>query len=98
MKFDLYGVISLKHYSTGKYVAPFGYSILILIQPVFVLTPYCREAATTNFIVFGLTIRKLEPTSYRSLVEHMITITPPMPSRMYFKLILSATVVFNKHQ
>jgi hypothetical protein len=43
----------IKHY--GKLFAPFVHIILILIQPVFALSPYCcmfsGEAINTNFIV-----------------------------------------------
>jgi hypothetical protein len=39
-------------------------------QPVFALSPYCYvlsgEAINTNFIVFGLTRSRLEPTIYRT--------------------------------
>jgi hypothetical protein len=49
--------------------------LLILSQPVFALSPYCcvlnGEATNTNFIVFGLTRPRLEPTIYRSRGEHV---------------------------
>ena len=43
-------------------------------QPVFALSPSCcvlsREATNTNFIVFGLTWPRLEPTIYCTRGEH----------------------------
>jgi hypothetical protein len=64
--------------SLGRHVAPLGHIILILSQPVFALTPYCcvlsGEAANTNFIVFGLTRTRLEPTIYRTRGKHTVVI------------------------
>jgi hypothetical protein len=49
---DLYSACSQKQQSTGSHFAPFGDIILIPSQKVFALS---GEAASTNFIVFGLT-------------------------------------------
>jgi hypothetical protein len=69
--------IVLAHCNNSLQVVPLGHIILILIQPVFALSPYCcvciGDAPNTNFIVIGLTRLGLEPTIYRKL-----TITPPM--------------------
>jgi len=55
---DLYCSSSLKQQSAGRRVSPLRHIILILSQPVFILTAECcmlrREAANTNVIVFGL--------------------------------------------
>ena len=60
--------------SAGRHIAPLGHIILIPSQPVFALTPYCcvlnEEAKNTNFIVFGLSQPRLEPTIYRTRCEH----------------------------
>ena len=49
----------LKQQSTGGHVLHSQHIILILSQPVFVLTLYCcdrsRESTNINVIVFGLT-------------------------------------------
>jgi hypothetical protein len=46
----------------------------ILSQPVFALYSLCcilsREAATANFVVFGLTRLELEPAIYHTCGEH----------------------------
>jgi hypothetical protein len=64
----------MKQYSVGGQVAPLGHIILILRQPVFVLTPLScvrREvAAYTNLIIFGFTRTRLEPTIYHTRGEH----------------------------
>jgi hypothetical protein len=53
---------------------PIGHSILILIQPVFALSPKScvssEEATNTNFIVFGLTRPGPKPTNYCTRDEH----------------------------
>ena len=71
---DLYSASSLKQWSVDRHVTPLGHIILIPNQPVFALSPYCRvlygEATNTNFIVFGLSRSRLEPTIYRTRCEH----------------------------
>jgi hypothetical protein len=51
-----------------------GHIILIPIQPVFALSPYCYvlsgEATKTNFIVFDLTQSGLEATIYHTRGGH----------------------------
>ena len=58
-KLDFYSASSLKQQSVGRHVAPFGHIILILSQPIFVITPQCcmfiGAATNTYFIIFGLT-------------------------------------------
>jgi hypothetical protein len=60
--------------STDIHVAPLWFIILIPIQPVFALTPYCcvlsAEAANTNLTVYGLTRRGLPLTVYSTRGEH----------------------------
>jgi hypothetical protein len=74
---DHYSAISLKQQSGDRYVAPLGHIILIPTQPVLALSAYCcmlrGEATNTNFIVFGLTISRLEPTAYHTRGEHYTT-------------------------
>ena len=66
---DFYSASSLKQQSAGRHVAPLWHIILIPSQPVFALS-LSRAATNTNFIVFGLTWRDLEPTIYRTRGEH----------------------------
>jgi len=65
---NLYSGGSLRQQSIGRHVAPLRHMILVLILPVFTLTPYgcmlSREAGNTNFIIFGLTQLGLEPMIY----------------------------------
>jgi len=44
---------SLKQESAGRHITTLEHVIPILSQPVFVLTPWCRQAANTNFVVFN---------------------------------------------
>ena len=62
---DLNSAISLKQQSVGKYAAPLQQIILILSQPVWILSG--EEASNTNFIVFGLTKQWIEPTIYQPI-------------------------------
>ena len=66
---DLYSASSLKQQSVDKHVASLRQIILILGQPVFVLTPKCW--------CFGLTRPGLEPTICPTQDEQL-TITPQM--------------------
>ena len=61
---DFYSVNSLKQQSVGRHVAVLGHIILIQSQPV------CSFSLITNFIVFGFTWSRLEPTIYRTWGEH----------------------------
>jgi hypothetical protein len=58
--------------------------ILILSQPVSVLSPLCCvlswETTSTNFIVFCLTLLELDPW-FNTFETSMLTITPPMLSK-----------------
>ena len=71
---DFYSASSFKQQSADRHVASLGHIILIPIQPVFALSPYCcvlsGEETNTNFIVSGLTRTELEPTIYRTRREH----------------------------
>jgi len=62
---DFYSDSSLKQQLVGRDVIPLGH-ILIPSQPFFDLIPWCcmlnKEAANTNYIIFGLTRLGLEPT------------------------------------
>jgi hypothetical protein len=53
-------------------VTPLGHIVLIPIQPIFALTPYCcmLRATDTNFIVSGLNRAGLEPTIFSTRSEH----------------------------
>jgi len=57
----------------GRHVIVLGDVILIPSQPAFALTPYCcmlcREAANTNFLVFGLTRLVLEHAHHHTTDE-----------------------------
>ena len=63
--------------SEWVHVAPLGHIFLIPRQPVFTpsLAPKCcvlnREAANTNFIVFGLTLPGLKPITYHTWGENI---------------------------
>jgi hypothetical protein len=65
---------SLKHQSVDRHVATLGHIVLIPIQPVFALSPYCcvlsGEATNTYFIVSVLTRSGLESTIYHTRCEH----------------------------
>jgi hypothetical protein len=71
---DFHSASSLKQQSVGRHFAPLWQIILIPSQPVFAFIPYCCvlrwEATNTNFIVFGLTRRGLEPTINSTRGEH----------------------------
>jgi len=58
-----------------RHVVLLKYIILTLSAPVFILTPYSRvlsrEAANTNFIVFGLSRTLLKPKNYHTRGEHV---------------------------
>jgi len=57
----------------GRDVTPLGH-ILTPSQPFFALIPWCcmlnKEAANTNYIIFGLTRLGLEPTIYHTRGQH----------------------------
>ena len=78
---DFYSIRSLKQQSAGRHVAPIRHIILIPSKPVFALTPQwhvvSREAANTNFKLFGLTWTVLDPPIYCTWSE-ILTITPLM--------------------
>ena len=63
---DIYSASSLKQQFANRHVAPLGHFIPIPSQSVFAFSPYCcvlnGDATNTNFIVFGLTRLRLEPT------------------------------------
>ena len=70
----LYSASSLKQQAGNRHVASLAHIILILNQPVFAFSPKWRvlreEATHAHVIVFGLTRSVLEPTNYRTGVEH----------------------------
>jgi hypothetical protein len=69
---DFYSASSLKQQSAGRHVTQLGHIILVLNQPVIVLSPcvISGEAADTNFIVFFMTTSALDSTIYRTRAEH----------------------------
>ena len=71
---DFYSASSLKQQSVRRHITPLRHIIMILSQPVFALSHICcmliREATNTNFIVFGLTWRGLEPKIHHTWGEH----------------------------
>ena len=69
---DFCSASSLKQQSVCRHVSPLRHIILILSQPVFALTPWCcGEATNTNFIVFGLTRLRCEPTIHTYTHMHV---------------------------
>ena len=72
--FDFYVTSSLKQQPTGRNIVTIWHIILILNLPIVALTTYYRgssgEAANTNFIVFGLTRTRREPTRFHTRGEH----------------------------
>jgi hypothetical protein len=71
---DFHSDSSLKQQSANRHVTPLWHIILIPSQPVFALSPWCcllsGEETNTNFIVFGLTWTRVEPTIYSTRGEH----------------------------
>ena len=103
-----YSARSLKQQSADRHVAPLGHIILIPSQLDFSLSSLCcvlsREAANTNFIVFGLTWPVLEYTIYRTRGEYAnhYTTDPVMWSNQrvcslnYYLYIISIWDITNK--
>jgi hypothetical protein len=74
LKVGYYCAILLKQTVWDRHVAPLGHIIPIPSRPVVVLIPYCcmlrRETAIcTNFMVFGSSWQRLDPTIYHTRHE-----------------------------